>query len=168
LFSYFSNQNRISHFLKQAYNENMEVKDIVKPAVIVAESDTFEIALKAMMTKNTNTLLVVDEDGILAGEVTVADLLDAIIPATLSGDEVMNHFKDDSAIAASVEIARDLPVSEFMSMDYSALNIHDDLMSIIATAIAHQRARIPVVDKDGRPIGIISRQGLKSVLAKYL
>lgn len=146
----------------------MEVKDIIKEAIIVAESDTFETALRAMMREHTNTLLVIDEDGKLSGEVTVADLLDAIVPNTLDGNEVMEHFKDDQALAASIDVACSLPVSEFMSVDYSALDLHDDTLTIIATAIAHQRARIPVVDRDNRPVGIISRQGLKSVLAKFI
>lgn len=146
----------------------MKVKDIVKPAVIVAETDTFEQALKAMITQQTNTLLVVDEDGLLSGEVTVVDLLDAIIPDTLNGNEVMEHFSTDESFAASIEMVRDMPVSEFMSMDYSALELSDNLLAIIATAISNQRARIPVVDKDQRPVGIVSRQGLKQILAKFL
>lgn len=146
----------------------MKVKDIVKPAVIVAETDTFEQALKAMINQQTNTLLVVDEDGLLSGEVTVVDLLDAIIPDTLNGNEVMEHFSTDESIIASIEVVRDIPVSEFMSMDYSALELSDNLLAIIATAISNQRARIPVVDKDQRPVGIVSRQGLKQILAKFL
>jgi CBS domain-containing protein len=139
----------------------MQVKDIIKPAVIIAETDTFANALKAMMTQNTNTLLVTDEDGKLSGEVTVTDLLGAIVPDTLNGNEVIEHFSTDNAFIASVEVVRDLPVSEFMSYDFSPLTLKDNFMAIIATAIAHERARIPVVDEDEHPIGIISRQGLK-------
>jgi CBS domain-containing protein len=146
----------------------MQVKDIVKPAVIVSETDTFETALKAMTTQHTNTLLVTNEDGELSGEVTVADLLDAVVPDTLDGGAVMEHFATDDAFIASIDVARDLPVSEFMTMDYSALTLNDNLMSIVATAIAHQRARIPVVDNDNRPVGIISRQGLKQIMAKFM
>jgi len=72
------------------------------------------------------------------------------------------------AFIASIEIVKDLPVSEFMSRDYSALTLNDNLMSIAATAIAHERARIPVVDIDNRPIGIISRQGLKQILGRFM
>ncbi|MCA9359334.1 CBS domain-containing protein [Candidatus Kaiserbacteria bacterium] len=146
----------------------MKVKDIVKPAVIVSESDTFESALKAMIAQKTNTLLVVDEEGKLSGEVTTIDLLDAIVPDTLNGNQVMEHFASDEAFAASIEIAKDIPISELMSLDYSPLELSDDLISIVATAISNQRARIPVVDKDQRPIGIISRQGLKQILGKFL
>lgn len=146
----------------------MKVKDIVKPAVTVSENDTFAIALKAMTTQHTNTLLVANEDGELTGEVTVADLLNAVVPDTLDGSEVMSHFDTDDAFIASLEVVKDMPVSEFMSFDYSALTLNDNLTSIIATAIAHERARIPVVDHDNRPVGIISRQGLKQILAKFM
>lgn len=146
----------------------MQVKDIVKPAVVISESDSFADALRAMMTQHTNTLLVVDEDGKLSGEVGVTDLLSAIVPDTLNGNEVMAHFSTDDAFIASIDVARDLPVSEFMSYDFSPLTLKDDLMSIIATAIANERARIPVIDEDEHPIGIISRQGLKQILNKFM
>lgn len=146
----------------------MIVKDIVKPAVIITETDTFGFALKAMMTQNTNTLLVTNQKGKLVGEITVTDLLMAVVPDILNGSEVMEHFKNDDAFVASIEVAKDLPVSEFMSHDYSALTLNDNLTDIVATAIAYERARIPVVDHENNPIGIISRQGLKQILAKFL
>jgi CBS domain-containing protein len=146
----------------------MDIKEVVKPAIIVNENVSFAEALDAMENGKTNTLLVTDDGGRLVGEATVADLLDAMIPDTLNGDQVVSHFADDDAFIASIEMARDLPVSSFMSRDFSALTLEDNLLAIIATAIAHQRARIPVVDKDGRPIGIISRQGLKQIIKKYL
>lgn len=146
----------------------MQVKDIVKPAVVISETDTFASALMAMINQQTNTLLVTNEDGELTGEVTVADLLDAVVPDTLNGSEVIDHFTTDDAFIASMEVVKDIPVTEFMSADYSALTLNDNLMSIVATAIAHQRARIPVVDNDNHPIGIISRQGLKQILHKFL
>lgn len=146
----------------------MQVKDIVKPAVIVNENDSFERALTALMNHPTNTLLVTDDNGELVGEVTVTDLLDAVVPDTLTGDQVIDHFTDDAAFIASIKVARDVPVADFMSYDYSALRLEDNLLAIVGTAIAHQRARIPVVDVDNRPVGIISRQGLKQILSSFL
>lgn len=146
----------------------LHVKDIIKPAVIVSESDTFEDALNSMIKQQSNTLLVIDHEGTLSGEVTIADLLDAIVPSTLNGNEVMDHFSTDEAFIASIEVAKEIPIAEFMSQDFTPLTLNDDLMSIIATAIAQQRVRIPVIDKDGRPIGIISRQGLKRILGRFM
>ena len=146
----------------------MQVKDIVKPAVIVSETDTFESALKAMDTQKTNTLLVTNENGELTGEVTVTDLLNAVVPETLGGDQVMNHFRADEAFVSSIEFVKELPVSEFMSQDYTPLTLNDNLMTIVATAITHERARLPVIDSENHPIGIISRQGLKQILLKFM
>jgi CBS domain-containing protein len=146
----------------------MKVKDIVKPAVVISETDTFEKALKVMNSNHTNTLLVIDREGKLSGEVTVVDLLNAVVPDTLTGDQVIEHFKTDDSFTDSIDFVRNMPVSEFMSQDYSALTLNDNLLSVIATAIAYERARIPVIDTESRPIGIISRQGLKKILKKFM
>ena len=44
----------------------------------------------------------------------------------------------------------------------------DELITIAGTAIANDTAHIPIVDHDNKPIGIISRRGIKHILAKYL
>lgn len=147
---------------------SMEVKDILKPAVTVTENTSFEEALAAMITGQSNTLLVVNSDGVLTGEVSVADLLDAIVPEYLDGDSIAANFATEEMFAEAVMDAKERNVSEFMSRDFSTIDMDDGLMAVAATAIAHQRARIPVVDKDNKPVGIISRRGLKQIIAKYL
>lgn len=144
------------------------MQDIIKEAVNIRDTDTLKDAVTAMVRQRTNTLLVTDEDGVLIGEVSVADLLDAVIPETLSGDDVLEHFSTEAQFTQAVEDAAGRPVSDFMSIDFTPVTMRDDLLSIAANAIGFQRARIPVVDADNRPIGIISRQGLKLILAKTL
>jgi CBS domain-containing protein len=146
----------------------MEVKDIVKDAVVINEETTFREALSAMLNGKTNTLLVVDEDGKLSGEITVADLLDAIVPDYLDGDTIAANFATPEMFEEAVKNAESQEVRFFMSQDYNAVELDDGLMTVATTAIAHQRARIPVVDKEDRPVGIISRQGLKHILAEFL
>jgi len=146
----------------------MEVKELVKPAVTINEDSTFSDALKAMINGQTNTLLVVDEEGVLVGEVSVADLLDAIVPEYLDGDTIATKFSDETMFEQAVKDAELRLVSEFMSADFNSVELSDNLMTVATTAIANKRARIPVVDQDNRPIGIISRQGLKHIIAKYL
>ena len=147
---------------------NMEVKDIVKEAVIISEEASFREAVSAMIHGQTNTLLVVDDDGSLIGEVSVVDLLDAVVPEDLDGDSVASYFSDEEMFEKAVKDVEDKSVQFFMTQDFSTVDMNDDLITVAATAIAHQRARIPVVDKESRPVGIISRQGLKHIIAKYL
>ncbi|MCP5303577.1 MAG: CBS domain-containing protein [Pseudomonadales bacterium] len=146
----------------------MEVKDIIKDAVTISEEASFREALAAMVGQKTNTLLVVDESGSLTGEVTVADLMDAIVPEYLDGDNIAANFATEDMFEQAVQDAAEQQVKFFMSHDFSVVELDDGLMAIAATAIAHQRARIPVVDKDNHPVGIISRQGLKHIIAQFL
>lgn len=146
----------------------MEVKDIIKDAVTISEEASFREALDAMINGKTNTLLVVDDNGTLVGEVTVADLLDAIVPEYLDGDSIAANFATEEMFEEAVKDAEEQQVKYFMSTDFNAVDLEDGLMTVAATAIAHQRARIPVVDQNNNPIGIISRQGLKHILAEFL
>ena len=146
----------------------MELKDITKEAALVSEDATFLEALNAMVKQQTNTLLVIDAEGVLSGEISVSDLLDAIVPEYLDGDSIAANFATEEMFEEAVQNAADKPVSEFMTVDIEPVESTDGLMAVAATAIAHQTARIPVVDHDRRPIGIISRRGLKQILAKFL
>ncbi len=146
----------------------MQLKDITKEAVIISEDATYQEALDMMLNNHTNTLLVTGEDGVLVGEVSVSDLFDGMIPVTEDGDAAMEHFLDEEHFKEALHAAKDTPVFEFMSGDFHAITPDDDLVEVAAAAIAYGRARMPVVDHDNRPIGIVSRQGLKQILGKYL
>lgn len=146
----------------------MEVKDIVKEAVIIGEGASFREALSAMIREQTNSLLVANSDGKLSGEVGVSDLMDAIVPEYLDGDSIAANFATEEMFEEAVQNAADKTVADFMSTDVEPVRMDDGLMAIAAVAIAHQKARIPVVDADDRPIGIISRRGLKQLLAHSL
>ena len=146
----------------------MELKDIIKEPVIVSEDTSFEEALRTMVNEQTNSLLVINSDGELSGEVTVSDLLDAIVPEYLDGDSIAADFATEEMFEEAVKDAAGKPVREFMSVDTDPVHVDDGLMAVAATAIARQQARIPVVDHDNRPIGVISRRGLKHIIAKYL
>lgn len=146
----------------------MEIRDLTKEAVLISEDSTFRDALALMVKKQTNSLLVIDEDGILSGEVGVSDLLDAIVPVTLDGDTIVDKLGTEDEFGKAVLDAEGMQVRDFMTVDIQPVHVDDSLISIAATAIAHQTAHIPIVDHDNRPIGIISRRGLKHILAKYL
>jgi len=146
----------------------MELKEITKEAFTISENATFGEALEMMLSNHTNTLLVVDDEGLLTGEVGVSDLFDGIIPISFNGDEAIAHLQDEKTFAKTVHDAKDTPVFEFMNSDYTTVHPDDSIIDVASIAITHQRARIPVVDHDNHPIGMISRQGLKQILGKYL
>jgi len=146
----------------------MELKEIIKDVPIITETNTLREAVSIMIEKQTNSLLVAGDDGALIGEVSVVDLMDAIVPEYLDGDNVAAHFATEEMFKKAVAEAADKEVREFMKTDIDPIDIDDGLMAVAATAIAHQRARIPVIDRDNHPVGIISRQGLKKIIASFL
>jgi len=146
----------------------MQLKDITKQAFVISENATFGEALSMMLNNHTNTLLVTNDEGELSGEVGVSDLFDGIIPISFDGDEALAHLANEEAFKQTVKDSKETPVFEFMNSDYTTVHPDDSIMDVASVAITHQRARIPVVDHDNHPIGIISRQGLKQILGIYL
>ncbi len=146
----------------------MEVQDITKPAVTIHQDTVFADMVKMMVQRQTNSLLVVNDDGILVGEVSMADVLDAIVPEYLDGDSIAAHFASSDMFTSAVDEARDTPVKDFMSTAVTPVEADDSLMAVAALAIANHRTHIPVVDHDQHPVGIISRRGIKHLIANAL
>jgi len=146
----------------------MEIKEIVKEAVIIDQETPFKDALGRMLKEHTNTLLVVDTDGILVGEVSVADLFDGIVPMNFDGDAAITLLDEETEFKAAVKQAADTPTSDFMTNDFRSITPDATFLEVAAIAIGEHKARMPVVDHEGRPIGIISRQGLKQILGKFM
>lgn len=146
----------------------MELQDIIKPAVTIAKDASFQDAITRMIEEQSNSLLVIDETGALIGEVVVSDLLDAIVPEYLDDDAIAAEFATAELFATAVERAKDKKVSEFMTTDMITVDDHDSLMLVAQTAIKEKSARIPVIDADKKPVGIISRRGVKHLIADFL
>lgn len=144
------------------------IDSLMKPATIIDESATLKEALARMNKEKTNTVLVVDAEGKLAGEVSITDLLNAVVPESLDGDAVVDHFANEERFAEAVRASADREVSDFMSMSVESVRHDASMIDVAATAISMGQAIIPVVDADDHPVGIISRQGLKHILSTYL
>jgi CBS domain-containing protein len=146
----------------------MNIRDLAKKAVLINETDTFREAVARMEKEQINSLLVIDEAGRLVGEIGVSDLLNAIVPDYLPPDDILTTLATESGFARAVKEAEHKLVSDFMTVDIQPVHVDDPLLTIASVAIAHGTQHIPVVDHDERPIGIISRRGLKHILAQQL
>ena len=146
----------------------MDIRKLAKEAVTISENGTFRDSIKLMIKKKTNSLLAVNVDGVLIGEVKISELLNAIVPENLDGDMVGELLGTEEKFKEAVKNAQDIEVKEFMSRDVQSVHVDDELITIAGTAIAHDTVHIPIVDHDDKPIGIISRRGIKHILARYL
>ncbi len=146
----------------------MEVQDIIKDAVTIGEDASFKEAIETMITGQSNTLLVTNQAGELVGEVSVSELLDAIVPEYLDGDSIAAHFATKEMFTEAVTDATEQQVKFFMNKELATVKVSDGLMAIATTALSQRQLRIPVVDDANKPVGIISRRGLKHIIAETL
>jgi CBS domain-containing protein len=140
----------------------------MRPASVIDQEASVRDALERMNAEKINELLVVDTDGILIGEVSVSDLLGAAVPADLDGDDAFSHLADEDTFRDAIRAAADTPLSESMSYGVEFVRADARLIDVAATAVSMGQARIPVVDHDDRPVGIISRQGLRHILSVFM
>ncbi len=146
----------------------MEVKDIIKQASLITTTASFKDAVTQMVNEKTNSLLVVDDEGKLVGEITISELLAAVVPDYLSGDSISAHFVDNETFEETVKETSEKQVSFFMSDKVTPVKLDEELMAIATKAIKYKTVRIAVVDDENKPIGIISRRGLKHIIGDAL
>jgi len=146
----------------------MEVKDIIKEATLIEGTASFKEAVEKMINQKTNSLLVVDNEGKLMGEVTISELLAAVVPDYLSGDSISAHFVDNESFEKDIKETAEKQVQYFMSTKVTPVTLDEELMVIATKAVKYKTVRIAVVDEDNKPIGIISRRGLKHIIGDAL
>ena len=147
---------------------DIKVKDIMMDPILIQEDSTFFDALKLMMERKVNTLLVVDSEGVLVGEVSVVNLLEAIVPDFVEEDTIAAHYMSQATFEQEIEEAKDVPVSKFVNKNRESVEENASLMEVAVVAMDMSQARVPVVNKDKKPVGVVTRRGLKKIVAAHL
>ena len=146
----------------------MKLADIVKKAVVVKSGISFKDVLRIMVEEQTNNVLVVDDSGALCGEVSVSNLMKTIVPKYLNGDSIAAGFANEDMFLEYIKENANKPVESFMLCDPDTIREDDGIMAVASATVGKGRYRVPVVDENNRPIGIISRRGIKQIIARCL
>ena len=147
----------------------MYIKDIMtKQVITVGEDDTVEKCANLLITYNLSGLPVIDDDGKVKGIVTEGDLIRRAAkidgPATLevlggiiyleSPKKFMEEIKRSMA-----NIARDIMTKNVISVN------PDKTIEDAATLLVQKNIkRLPVIDKEGNLVGIVSRKDIMKYL----
>lgn len=131
--------------------------------VTVTGSTTVQEAARLVVDEHVGTLPVIDEEGMLTGIVRLQDLLGVFMPdfvALLSNIEFVRDFgaleQAEAALQAAGLTMSDLAVPPVSREE------HSGLMHSLATIVKHQLQDLPIVDKQGRLVGIASRVDIAS------
>lgn len=132
-------------------NVSVKTKDLMQvPAVTVSEDTTIDEAAGIMWDKNIGSVIVVDKAGFMAGIVTERDLLYSVTKSL---------------------VGRGIPVSSIMSKTSLMANPNESILAAMERMIKSGVRHLPVVDKEGRPLGMISVRdalGLSEPLLKFV
>ena len=142
----------------------MDIKKYMKGPVLINIDATFEDALKKMVNENTNSLLVVDSGDKLVWGIDVVSLVKAIIPWYIDSEKHTAHFTTNSLFRNCINDAKNLKIKDFMMNFTKVITPHTSMMEAAMMVTEWRQSKIPVLDEQLLPIGIITRWSLKKVL----
>lgn len=109
------------------------------PAVVCRPRTSIKEAARLMAANNVGSVLVVDRVGCLSGIVTDRDI---------------------ALRAVGEGLSPDVAVSEVMTRDVAAADIHWDVDVVVEIMRKREVRRLPVVDSAGRVHGVVSTDDL--------
>lgn len=145
----------------------MLIKDIYhKHPVTVPEDLTVKEALKTIISKRINGLIVMSKDGEkVVGVLAIQDIAAATIP---------RQFKNNLGMAAALykkgffhkmcQEIEDLPIKKIMRKNFEFVTLEDNIMAITAEFLRGDLYIVPVIENK-ELIGIITRSEIKKALA---
>ncbi len=121
----------------------------VPPKVIPADA-TIDDAAGTMWDLNIGSVMVVDKEGHMAGIITERDILFAVTKSL---------------------VGKDVPVTSIMSKTSLMASPNEGLVTAVDRMIKGGVRHLPVIDKDGKPLGMVSMRdamGITEPLLKFV
>lgn len=145
----------------------MKVEKIFSKNIIKIRNDSTIIEAAALLFKNQiSGLLVVDAKDNLVGILSEKDLYRALYPDYkdfYSHPEACLDFEEMESKASNI---RDWPVEKIMTSNTYTISDQDPLMKVGAIMLAKNVNRLPVVNNEGKLLGIVSRRDIYQAIFK--
>ena len=148
------------------------VKDVMTKEVITASKNTSVGELSRILLKNNITgVPVVDEDGVLQGMVTDADIItediEPIFPLFFDPLIVSYAFMENfEKYKKDIKDYLNIKVEEIMTRRVKTVKKDTTVSDTVKILVKDRINRIPVIDENNKVIGIVARADiLKSMLS---
>jgi predicted transcriptional regulator len=147
----------------------MWVKDYMfKTVNTISPECTLKEAVCMMVKRRTNSLVVVDEDGKPIGTVSSYTLVKEVVPAYLQGDPVFSNFGAEGTFDKYAEKVQGKKIKDVMHKEIHVLDEKDAMIEAASYSIHADRRLLPVANKEGKLIGVITRTCIKNALYNVL
>lgn len=143
----------------------MEVRNIMTEEVItVSTGDSVETCAKLLQENNISGLPVLDEAGKVAGIVTEGDLIRRASRVKAPGYlEILGgliYLGSPKKFVDELQRAMSLEAGQLMSTNVIAVNPEETIEKAATLMIEKGISRLPVLDEQGKLVGIISRRDI--------
>jgi len=144
------------------------VGDLMRDPVLIREDATLKEALGTLVDGQSNIGCVVDKNGVLVGGVSTLDIIRAVLPDYIEADTVAARFADNKMLLEDAKKAADVPLANFFDRDEATVSADTQLLEATAISSGDCNGRIIVIDKEHKPVGVLTRTEIKQVLAAFL
>ena len=143
----------------------MHAREIMSETVFsVASSATVYEAAKLLVNSRVSALPVIDENGVMVGILSEADILKGpLMAARKIGTESLGRPEDDAHADAAIAQAKAQRVTDVMTKGVIAAHETASLREVADLMLKHKIERVPIV-RDGAILGIVSRVDLVKAL----
>jgi CBS domain-containing protein len=145
----------------------MKARDVmVSPVITVNENDTVRDVARILITRHISAVPVVDQEGRLVGIVSEADLLHRAEAGTERPTSWwLSFISGDRAIAAEYVQSHAMHVKDVMTRDVKTVLPETPLYEVADLLEECHIKRVPIVNKDGDLVGIVSRANIVQAVA---
>lgn len=143
----------------------MQAREIMSEGVFLVPSGaTVYEAATLLVNSRASALPVVDENGVMVGMLSEADILKGpLVAARKVGTETLGRPEDDAYADAAISQAKAQKVTDVMTKGVIAAHETASLREVADLMLKHKIKRVPIV-RDGAILGIVSRIDLVKAL----
>jgi len=136
----------------------MKVSDVmVYDISAVFEDDSIERVVDIMSKQYLSGVPVVDEEMRVVGFITENDIMKASIPSYFALLQSASFLPDTNQFVRNISQIKDDKISKYMSKPPIVIMEDEPLIHAADLMIRHNIKTIPVVDKENRLIGVITK-----------
>lgn len=133
---------------------------MIKDVISVSPETTIKEVMKTIVDKKIGGLPIVNNEGILKGIITDGDILRAIKPIDRHIQDYFNlitYIQEQNMESRLSELA-ELPILRIAkTRGIVTVSPEDDMKQVVVILAKHHFKKLPVVDKENKVVGVISR-----------
>lgn len=143
----------------------MRVRDFVRRDLTAVERDTpVERAIKLLENSGLSSLPVVDEEGKVVGIISERDIIRALLPDYVDMLRSVSFLPSLDRLAKKLGEIGDHPVEQYMTKEVVSVRLEDTDIHVADLMLRKGLKQLPVVDEQGRLVGVVRRVDLLSRL----